>query len=179
MFLWLGIRLPEEYDDTIRKVILKKNKKFEFRDISFGLPKHISLKISFECDNFLEVIKDISKNVLPHYKPFSVSPRAIEVNPGIIWIRFEDDQELVNLHNEVVDFLNKKYGVKPHEYDKDFIYHTTLIHDETASFEDLESFSKLLFRKLKTEEVPLGTVIFGISENNEPKTFRIIKEIKL
>ncbi len=179
MFLWLGLKLPDEFENRIRQVVLEKNKKFGFSDTSFDLPKHISVKISFESADYQEMMEDIEKNVLVEYEPFSVKTTGIEVNPGIIWIRFENGETITRLHTDILDYLERFHDIKPHEYDLDFIYHTTLIHDEQADIKELEIFAQGLYEELHVDQIFLDTVIFGISDNNQPKTFRIINEKKL
>ncbi len=176
MYLWLGLRIPVDIESKIRKIVTKYNRKYEFDEIAFELPQHISLKIAFECKNYIEIVTAIEENVLSQFHPLVVEKDEIEISPGIIWIRFKEDKVLKKLHQDIIEFLEKEYMIKPHELDLEFIYHTTLIHDENADIDNLQLLCKKLNKKIKFNDIFIDKVIFGISENNKPKTFRIIKE---
>jgi 2'-5' RNA ligase len=159
--------------------VVKLNKKFGFTEIASHLPQHISLKISFECENHVEVMNDLEKEVLSKYSNFNVKTKLMEVNPGIIWILYDKNEMLEKLHNDIVEFLESKYKIVPHEFDKNFIFHTTLIHDETASISKLRELKDQLEKSFEPKVLNVSEIIFGASEDNQPKTFKTIKEISL
>ena len=57
MYVWLGLVFNKEIEYNIRKICKKINKEFEVSEQSFTLPQHISLKTSFNDQNYKEVIE--------------------------------------------------------------------------------------------------------------------------
>ncbi len=179
MFLWLGLELPINFEMESRNKVEMLAKHFTFKKTAFFLPQHISLKIAFECKDYQEVIKTLKSEVLCKYQPFTVKTRKLEVNPSIIWIRFKKSQTLIDLHDDIVAALEMRHGIIPHEFDHEFIFHSTLVHDENLSKEDLKQMYKILKKEYKRTVLRMSKVIFGISEDNEPETFKIVDRMEL
>ena len=62
MYIWIGCKLPEEFEQEIRSICLAKNQEIGLDPVAFSLPQHISLKISFETERHEEILEE-----LPHF----------------------------------------------------------------------------------------------------------------
>jgi len=70
MYLWVGCKLPEEFEQEIRTHCLALNQKIGLDTAAFLLPQHISLKISFHTDCPDALLDDLSA-FLSHQQTFS------------------------------------------------------------------------------------------------------------
>ena len=59
-----------------------------------------------------------------HYK-------NIGVNNNIIWTLFEENKVLYTIHEELDEKLIT-YGINRHEFDRNFIFHSTLFMDDNV-----------------------------------------------
>ena len=72
MYIWIGCKLPEDFEQEIRTNCLRLNEKIGLSTVAFTLPQHISLKISFEAETHEAVLGDLT-DYLSRQTPFSVS----------------------------------------------------------------------------------------------------------
>ena len=84
---------------------------------------------------------------------------------------------LDNIHIDLNSMLLEKYNIGLHEYDLDFLFHTTLFMDN-----DEEKIKKA-YERIKDITIPkamlINKYIIGISETGEPGTYTVIKEIEV
>ena len=70
MFVWIGCKLPWDFEQEIRTRCLELNRGIGLDTAAFSLPQHISLKISFETKQPDAVLEELTA-WLGEQKPFS------------------------------------------------------------------------------------------------------------
>ena len=177
MYLWIAI----DVDKQVCK--LRENaegylKEHELSSPTLTLPFHISLKISFQISSEIlqEVIHDI-REICKSLKPFTITVRSIEKTDSIIWLTVRDNAYLTDIHNRLDQLLLEKYGVVQHEFDKSFIFHTSILI--VNSQEHLNA----AFEAFKDINIPnvlnAQKIIIGSSKGGQPGTYSVIEEIML
>ena len=177
MYLWFSINVDEYYKDIKFDV----NRVKEELGINYGtnnLPYHISLKISFEAPKGKE--EDIINEVEAFYKtlkPFNIKSIGIAYQSQILWVRYEENDYIRYIINELNEMLNKKYNIPYHLFDINFIFHTTLFMNNDPYI------LKEGYLKLKDlnwpQELYLNKFLIGYSPSGLPETYSVIKEIVL
>ena len=126
MYLWAAINVEEQLKKLKNKVALVTDK-LGCPNFASALPLHISLRISFQVDDsvFEEAVNRISEYYTT-LSSFDVEVQGIEQNGTIVWIKMKGNRELDKIHKDLVDIFLEEYGVQPHDFDKAFLYHTTL-----------------------------------------------------
>ena len=175
MFVWVGINV----EDQLKEVRMAVDSVFERVDISnvtCQLPLHISLKISFEIKNelFESVLSDIS-DVYNAQKPFEIEIKGIEKHENIEWIRMHSNEQLEALATSLNMMLRDKYGIPLHEYDLDFIFHTTLFMDDDS--DKINATNELLGNVYLPQTLVANTFVIGTSETGKNGTYSIYKII--
>lgn len=176
MYIWVGINVEEQLMD-IRRAVDGVFEKVDISNVTCQLPLHISLKISFEIDKKLlnEVIDDII-SIYDAQNPFKIRIKGIEKHENIEWIRMYSNDDLEALATKLNVFLKEKYGIPLHEYDLDFVFHTTLFMDDDASKIDVAH--SLLGNVYLPENLVADTFVIGTSETGENGTYKIYKTVK-
>lgn len=103
MYIWTGLVLPKNFEEKIRNICRNINKDFNVCEQSFSLPQHISLKTSFNIENYIEVI-EYMKELLKDIKSINIKVIGISKINGVIWLDIEENEQLREIHNT----LNKK-----------------------------------------------------------------------
>lgn len=175
MYIWIGCDINPKFIEY-REKVKEFNADLNLSENALNLPQHISLKITFEMEEGIAkyCIKDIIE-LLKGTKPFTAKVDKLELyDGGIIWLRMEENEQFKSLHDEL-DQIAISYAVKPHAFDKQFIYHSTILMDENS--EKLEA----MFEKVKTlpypEELKINTFLVGTSEDNI--NFKVVRRIKV
>ena len=173
MYVWIGCDINPKFSE-FREKIKELNAEICASETALSFPQQISLKITFEMEEEIakHCIKDIIE-LLKGQKSFIAKMQQMELKDGIIWIRVEENEQFKALHDEL-DQIAISYAVKQHEFDKNFIFHSTVIMDE-----DKEKLSAL-YEKIKDipypEELKINTFIVGHSYDKvEYKVDRRIK----
>ena len=173
MHVWIGCDISSRFVE-FREKLKECNADVNASESALGFPQHISLKITFEAEEEIakHCIKDIIE-LLKSAKPFTAKLQQLELQDGIIWIRVEENEHFKALHDEL-DQIAISYAIKQHDFDKNFIFHSTVIMDE-----DNEKLSSL-FEKIKDipypEELKINTFVVGHSYDKvEYKVDRRIK----
>ena len=176
MNIWFGISVDNYYKDVKEKV-QKIEKDLDF-SLGMVLPYHISLKMSFNvCDDIKD---DVINTLINYFKclvPFTVETKEIEKHDNIIWVRMKKSDILNNIHIDLNNMLLEKYSISLHEYDLDFLFHTTLFMDD-----DKDKISKayaLIKDVTIPKEMTIDNYLIGVSDTGKPGTYKIIKEIKI
>ena len=175
MYLWVGCKLPEEFEREIRAHCLKLNQSVGLRTVAFELPQHISLKISFQTDRPEEVLADL-ETFLAAQKPFVVDVLEAEQLGSILWLTIGENEALNHLHQELDVLLESRFGIPQHEFDKCFKFHSTLFMDPDTDkaaqmYDALREYSF-------AQTLSVDTFLLGISETGKPGTYHIIRQIK-
>ena len=173
MHIWVGCDINPRFIE-FRQKVKELNAEINASETAFNFPQHISLKITFEMED--EIAKHCLKDIielLKSAKPFTVKTEGLEINENVLWIKMRECEELKFLHDEL-DQIAISYAVKQHPFDKNYIFHSTVIMDD-----DAEKLSAM-YEKLKDipypEELKINTFIVGHSYDKvEYKVDRRIK----
>lgn len=177
MFIWVGINVEEQLKET-RMAVDRVFERIDISNVTCQLPLHISLKISFEIKN--EVFDSVLNDIIDIYnaqKPFEIKVKGIEKHENIVWIRMYSNEDLEALATSLNVMLHDKYGVPLHEYDLDFIFHTTLFMDDDA--EKINAAHNLLGDLTLPKTLTANTFVIGKSETGENGTYRVYRTIEV
>ena len=177
MFVWVGINIEEQLKET-RKAVDGVFEKIDISNVTCQLPLHISLKISFEIENelFNSVLNDIV-SIYEAQKPFKIDVKGVEKHENIMWIRMYSNSEIEALATSLNMMLKEKYGIPLHEYDLDFIFHTTLFMDDDA--EKINSAHQLWGDLTLPKNLIANTFVIGTSETGKNGTYRVYKTVEV
>jgi len=179
MYLWIGLGIDKENENFIREYCREKKKKYVVNEQSFTLPQHISLKTSFDTDNYQEIINEL-KRLFSDSQKMNLKVQDIEMVPGVIWLNIEEKTELRNYHNLILKFLKEKYSIDKTGFDGDsFKFHSTLFQD----VDNKEMVSKLFENIDKVvwidRKLIANRLYFGISEVGKVGTYKVVDYIDL
>ena len=177
MFIWVGINVEEQLKE-VRSAVDGVFEKIDISNVTCQLPLHISLKISFNIENSLfdSVLNDIIY-VYNAQKPFEIMVKGVEKHENIEWIRMYSNDRLEALATKLNMMLLDKYAVPLHEYDLDFIFHTTLFMDDDA--EKINIAHYLLGDLELPKTLTANTFVIGTSETGENGTYMVYKTVKV
>ena len=176
MFIWIGCKLPEDFEFAIREKCRLLGEELGLELSGFSLPQHISLKISFEAgENYGEIL-DFLEQMLRKEKKFYVNPNAAERMGDILWLSFRENDTLQRLHNALDKELNSRFAIPQHLFDKVFAFHTTLFMGDP---EKLERAFGYLREMAIPEELAVDTFLLGLSESGKSGTYRVVRTICL
>ena len=175
MFVWVGINVEDQLKET-RMAVDGVFEKIDISNVTCQLPLHISLKISFEIENelFDSVLNDII-SIYEAQKPFEIDVKGIEKHENIMWVRMYSNAEIEALATSLNTILKEKYGIPLHEYDLDFIFHTTLFMDDDA--EKINVAHSLLGDVELPEALIANTFVIGTSETGKNGTYRVYRTV--
>lgn len=175
MYIWVGCDINPKFIEY-REKVKEINAELNLSENAFNFPQHISLKITFEMDDEIakHCIKDIIE-LLKSAKPFTAKIEDIELrDDGIIWLRVQENEEFITLHKEL-DEIAISYAVKPHAFDKQYVFHSTVIMDE-----DKDKLAAM-YERIKDipypQELKINTFLVGHSDDNI--TFKVDRRIKV
>ncbi len=177
MYLWLAINLDDQLS-LLREQAEQIEKRLTTENTVFGLPLHVSLKISFFVpDDMVKTVVNTIKDYYLKIIPFYILPFGIERENSIVWIRMKESEQLCKIHNDLDDLLSCKYGIKQHMFDLDFKFHTTLFMDSDS--EKVE----LAYNLLKNIEIPgalaANELIIGSSNSGKIGTYKVDHYVKI
>ncbi len=175
MFVWVGINVEDQLKE-VRMAVDSVFEKIDISNVTCQLPLHISLKISFEIENklFESVLTDIL-DIYNAQKTFEIKIKGIEKHENIEWIRMYSNEQLEALATSLNMMLKDKYGIPLHEYDLDFIFHTTLFMDDDA--DKINAANELLGNVYLPQTLAANTFVIGTSETGKNGTYSIYKII--
>ena len=176
MYLWVGCKLPEAFERNIRQRCLALNAQVGLDTVAFELPQHISLKISFQTDRVADVLDDLAAFCAAQ-KAFSVRLLPAEQSGNILWMPVAENAQLQQLHAQLDTRLEEYFGTPQHEFDKCFLFHSTLFMDTDAP--KIAQMEQLLADYPLPGELRVDTFLLGVSETGKPGTCRIVREIKV
>lgn len=176
MYIWIGCKLPEEFEREIRQHCLTLNEQIGLDTVAFYLPQHISLKISFQTDRVSDVLEDLAL-FLAAQKAFSVRIASPQQAGNILWMPVEDNAQLQWLHGKLDERLEHRFGIPQHAFDKRFLLHSTLFMD--ADTHKIARMERMLADYPISRELSVNTFLLGESELGKPGTYRIVREIKV
>ncbi len=176
MYLWIGCKLPDEFETAIRSRCLALNETIGLNTVPFSLPQHISLKISFDAGTQYPQVIQWMEDALKDRKRFYVNLLPPEQMGNILWLPVVENTALIQLHQMLDLELERRFGIPQHPFDKAFLFHSTLFMDD-----DTVKISKMAM-KLSSLSFPdaleVDTFLIGISTDGKTN-IRIIREIPL
>lgn len=176
MYIWIGCRLPVEFEQQLRQQCIPIAQEMMLDTVAFSLPQHISLKISFDAGKDHQQILYFLQELLRNEPPFYVNPKPIERQGNILWIPFRENGQLRHLHDLLDRQLRLRFGIPQHIFDKAFAFHSTLFFGP----EDTLDRAKLALLDLSLpEQLQIDTILLGISETGKPGSYRVVREIYL
>ena len=177
MYIWVGINVEEQLKE-VRGAVDGVFEKIDISNVTCQLPLHISLKISFEIENSL--FKNVLNDIIAVYNAqgsFEIKVKGIEKHENIEWIRMYSNERVESLATKLNMMLKEKYGIPLHEYDLDFIFHTTLFMDDDA--DKINAAHNLLGNLELPKTLVANTFVIGKSETGKNGTYRVYKTINI
>ncbi len=172
--LWVGIGVDEQLQ-SIRNRIAELEKELGISNSNLTLPFHISLKMSFAVDR--DKASEVINAIEAYYrtlKPFQIPVYGIEYHETIAWIRMAENETLDRIHDDLNEMLFDRFDVGLHEYDRDYLFHTTLFMDENAEK------VRRGYEAICNEPIPgmleAKQFLIGSSETGELGTYHIISK---
>ena len=177
MFVWVGINVEDQLKD-VRGAVDNVFEKIDISNVTCQLPLHISLKISFEIENslFENILSDIT-DIYNAQNSFEIKVREIEKHENIEWIRMNSNESLEGLATKLNMMLKEKYGIPLHEYDLDFVFHTTLFMDNDA--EKINTAHSLLGDIHLPDTLVAKKFVIGTSETGKNGTYSVYKTVNV
>lgn len=175
MYIWIGVNVDGQMPSLKEKALLA-DREIGFKHSCFTLPQHISLKISFDVST--EIYDSVITDILAYYEgiePFYIEPDKIQNCQNICWVLHRSCPEIEKIALDLNNMLKSRYGVPLHEYDLDFLFHTSLFMDD--------DFNKVsaAYERVKNEKLPerlkVNRFVIGTSENGALGTFKVVHEI--
>lgn len=176
MFVWIGGKLPEEFEDYIRSICVPLSQKLGLDISGFSLPQHISLKISFPfAGDETEVLSYLEER-LAKERVFYVNPGTPQRQGNILWMPFRRNAPLRHLHSLLDRELLANFGVEQHAFDREFAYHSTLFVGQEPALAQAEE----LLRQLPLPgQLEIDTILLGMSDTGKSGSFRVVRQIPL
>ena len=177
MYIWVAIDVDEQVSE-LREYAEGYVRGHGLSSPTLTLPFHISLKISFEIpdEKRVEVTRDI-RDLFKSQEPFTIPVGAVEKNASILWLTIGDSPELASIHKRLDGLMLEKYGVAEHEFDKDFIFHASIL---ILNSEEHLCRAKDAIKSVNIpSELVARKVIIGSSESGRAGTYIVDEEIVL
>ena len=177
MYIWIAIDVNEQVRE-LREYAGGYTKTHGLISPTLTLPFHISLKISFQIPDTLhrEVVRDI-RDFFKSLKPFTIRVKKAEASGTILWLTMQDTAELTYIHSKLDEILLEKYGIEQHIFDKNFIFHTSILIFNN------EEHIRCAFDEMRGVNIPsilnAEKIIIGSSKDGEPGTYKVNEEILL
>ena len=176
MYLWVGCKLPENFEKTLRAHCLALNEKIGLDTAPFSLPQHISLKISFDAGAQCRRITQWLETELKRESRFYVNLLPPEQMASILWLPVADTPRLTALHEKLDRELEHRFGIPQHPFDREFRFHSTLFMDEDT--EKLSQMAALLSPLTFPDPLPIDTFLIGLSTDGKTD-FQILREVNI
>lgn len=176
MYIWIGCRLPADFEHKIRSRCLELNGDIGLSTVAFSLPQHISLKISFDVGENMRKVMDAVEAVLRKMPKFYVNPSAVETAGNILWITFWENGVLRKLHDLLDRTLEQDFGIPQHLLDRTFLFHTTLFMGDPQRLAQMQA---RLSGLALPRELAVDTFLLGLSETGEAGSYRVVRQIKI
>ena len=156
--MWIQGLLPEKIRKQITDLCIANNDDLKLSDHFLIYPLHVSFKRSFYTDRF-EMIREDMKELLEGYGPIdciSLFPMKVK---DMIWLGFENEEELLKIHERIDDYLLERYQIPVDEFDRNYHPHVTLFRDDDG--EKLEEMLNRIRDHFPMEDVRIEEVIIG------------------
>ena len=171
MYIWVAIDVDTQVQE-LRKSAELYIKSNGLSSPTLTLPFHVSLKISFQIldENREAVVEDILE-FLKTLKPFDISVNEIEQNGPIVWLTMRNNEKLDYIHAALDALLFENHGVPLHEFDKEFIFHTSILILDSK--EQSERAFSAIKNSVLPKELTAKRFIIGSSSDGQPGTYSV------
>ena len=176
MYIWIGCKLPADFEKELRGHCLEANRQIGLDTVAFSLPQHVSLKISFGTSEHERVLAALT-DYLSAQQAFSIRLNPAEQFGTILWLPVAENSTLGQLHNELDDLLYTRFGITQHEFDKSFLFHTTLFLDKRS--EKLADMEHALSGFPLPTELQIDTFLLGLSSDGTNGSYRVVQTIEV
>lgn len=180
MYLWVGAVFDSESENQIRNIANKLNEKYTLSTVAFSLPQHISLKISFECDNYIKII-DYIKARLVSFPSFDVEINDVsKIDGSLIWLEVCENETLRKIHNLLNKSLLDTFSIPLKSFDGEgFKFHSTLFFDSRVSVAHQKLIDEFKNQFLLPKKYKISEINFAIAPSLTAGEFKIIDSLKL
>lgn len=162
--MWVSAILPIQINNQISNVCLSNNLDIKLSERFFKFPLHISLKRTFYTDDYLSVKEDLKS--LLHNQTITISNLKPIINSNMIWLEFENNNKIIEIHKEIDKLLLDKYNIPIDEFDRIYHPHVTIFRDD-----DIQKLNNMYSRikdLIIKEDVLIDTYAMGTNlDNNE------------
>ena len=176
MYIWIGCKLPADFESELRRHCLAANRQIGLNTTAFSLPQHISLKISFDTPEYETVLAELA-NFLSAQHSFSVRLGPTKQFGTILWLPAGENPILRRLHDELDAFLEHRFGIPQHEFDKAFLFHSTLFIDENT--EKIAAMNNTMVDFLLPRALNIDTFLLGLSPDGTNGSYSVVRIIKV
>lgn len=176
MYIWIGCKLPEDFETALRGHCLAANRHIGLSTVAFSLPQHISLKISFDASEY-EMVLDVLTEYLSAQHSFSVHLNKAEQHGTILWLPADENSTLQRLHKELDTLLEHRCGIPQHEFDKSFLFHSTLFIDENT--DKLAAMRHTLRDFPLPRDLKINTFLLGLSLDGTAGSYRVVRTVEI
>ena len=180
MYIWIGLTLEKDDENYIREICKEENKNFNINEQAFSLPQHISLKTSFNTNQYLTIIKYL-KEELKDINTIELKANNLTIIDGkVIWLDIEENKFLRNLHNKINILLKEKFNIGLSGFDgENFKFHSTLFQESEFNG-NVNKIGLILKEKIKIPQLLyIRELYFGVSEVGRVGTYKVIDKIEL
>ena len=180
MYIWIGLILEKEDENYIREICKEENKKFNVNEQAFTLPQHISLKTSFNVNEYAAVVEYL-KEELKDINTIELKANNLTIIDGkVIWLDIEENKFLRNLHNKINILLKEKFNIGLSGFDgENFKFHSTLFQESEFNG-NINKIGLILKEKIKIPQLLyIRELYFGVSEVGRVGTYKVIDKIEL
>ena len=176
MYIWIGCQLSAAFETELRDRCLAENRTIGLDTVAFSLPQHISLKISFDTPEPDAVLACLTE-YLSSRQAFTLRLGKPEQLGTILWLPVEENPCLRQLHRELDDLLEERFAIPRHEFDKAFLFHSTLFLDENTH--KLAAMRAALDTFPLPRELPIDTFLLGLSPDGTAGSYRVVARIRV
>ena len=148
--MWICLLMDEESRKKMIELCEEENKDLKLSDRFLVFPLHISLKRSFYTDRFEEIRRDLDE-LMKDVKPVDLGKTELMKMKDMIWVRFEKEEELLDLHQKIDAFLSERYGIAIDTFDQHYVGHASLFRSDEK--EKLDQIYERLKKKWPDREV--------------------------
>ena len=162
--MWTSVTLKQEDINIIKNICIDNTNDLRLSDRFFRFPLHISLKRTYYVEDYLIVKKEIKK-LLDSYSDIVIDRLYPYKNKGMLWLRINNENTLIDLHNKLDNLLLDKFNIPIDEFDKNYVPHITLYRDDEDKIDILYERlkDKLILNNISIDKYALGTSL----DNNE------------
>lgn len=170
--MWICAIAPEGFRETVTRLCLSENRDIRLPENVFKLPLHISLKKSFNTENFDAVKADMLKimNSIGHFR---CRIDKVELHRDMLWLSLVNDGKLRFLHKELDRQLLAKQNIPIGKFDRIFQPHISLFTRGTP--EQMRAMYDRLKGMNFGSEIGIGRFVIGSSGHKD--TYYDLKEV--